>query len=267
MSDTITCLSQLREANPLVHCMTNTVVPQITANVLLAVGAAPAMIDHPSEAGLFAQIASGMLINVGNGLSEQHQGMRVAAASAKEAGTPWVLDPVAVGALPVRTELAMELLQFSPTAIRGNASEIAAVAGSGAGGRGVDATDSVEDVVQAARQLAERTSAVVAVSGPTDVIVSGQRTTRVVGGHELMPLVIGTGCSLGAVVAACLGAIRDTESAPHDAAVAAHALFAAAGKVAGEVADAPAAFDVAWRDLLYRLTPQDVAELVIIEEV
>ena len=87
-------LAQLRATTPLVHCLTNTVVPQITANVLLAAGAAPAMIDLPEEAEIFAGIASAVLINVGNGSSEQHAAQRAAASAAHEAGTPWVLDPV-----------------------------------------------------------------------------------------------------------------------------------------------------------------------------
>ena len=105
-------LAQLRATTPLVHCLTNTVVPQITANVLLAAGAAPAMIDLPEEAELFAGIASAVLINVGNGSSEQHAAQRAAASAAHGAGTPWVLDPVAVGALPVRTALARDLRTF-----------------------------------------------------------------------------------------------------------------------------------------------------------
>nr|WP_197510693.1 hydroxyethylthiazole kinase [Tessaracoccus coleopterorum] len=94
--------------------MTNTVVPEITANVLLAIGAAPAMIDLPEEAGIFAGIASALLINVGNGSAEQHRGMRLAAPAAEAAGRPWVLDPVAVGALPIRTALARDLLAHRP---------------------------------------------------------------------------------------------------------------------------------------------------------
>ncbi|MFD0867037.1 hydroxyethylthiazole kinase, partial [Tessaracoccus lubricantis] len=85
-------LTGVRATTPLVHCMTNTVVPEITANVLLAVGAAPAMIDLPEEAEIFAGIASALLINVGNGSAEQHAGMRLAAPAAAAAGKPWVLD-------------------------------------------------------------------------------------------------------------------------------------------------------------------------------
>jgi len=258
-------LTQLRATTPLVHCLTNTVVPQITANVLLAAGAAPAMIDLPQEAEIFAGIASAVLINVGNGSSEQHAAQRAAARSAHESGTPWVLDPVAVGALPVRTALARELLDLSPAAVRGNASEILGLAGAGAGGRGVDATDSVEAAVEVARGLATEHGTVVAISGETDVVVSATRTTRVRGGDPLMPLVIGTGCSLGALVAAMLGATRE-HPCPHDAVIAAHALFAAAGIVAGRDAKGPASFEVAWRDALYALTPDEVATLAGVEE-
>ena len=246
-------LTQLRATTPLVHCLTNTVVPQITANVLLAAGAAPAMIDLPEEAGIFAGVASAVLINVGNGSSEQHKAQRTVALAARDAGTPWVLDPVAVGSLPVRTALARELLACSPTAIRGT------------GGRGVDATDPVEAAVEVAQELAAEHGTVVAISGQTDVVVSPSRTTRIHGGDPLLPLVIGTGCSLGAVVAAALGATRE-QPCPHDATVAAHALFAAAGIVAGRDAKGPASFEVVWRDALYALTPDEVAGLAAVEE-
>ncbi|MHA6523891.1 hydroxyethylthiazole kinase [Tessaracoccus sp. G1721] len=258
-------LAALRDTTPLVHCMTNTVVPEITANVLLAVGAAPAMIDLPEEAAIFATVASALLINVGNGLSEQHEGMRRGAAAADGAGTPWVLDPVAVGALPVRTQLARDLLAHRPTAIRGNASEILGLAGATGGGRGVDATDEVEAAVETARGLSAATGAVVAISGPVDVVVSPTRTTRITGGHPLMPLVIGTGCALGATVAATLGAGRDTHAA-HDAVVAAHALFGAAGLTAAQHARHPGSFRTAWLDALHALTPDEVAALVTIDE-
>lgn len=260
---TASILTGIRTTTPLVHCLTNTVVPQITANVLLAIGAAPAMIDLPEEAEIFAGIASAVLINVGNGSAQQHRAQRLAAPAARAAGVPWVLDPVAVGALPVRTALARELLTHSPACVRGNASEILGLTGRSAGGRGVDATDPVEAAVDAARDLAERQGCVVAISGETDIVVSPGRLTRVHGGHSLMPLVIGTGCSLGATVAAALAA---ADSRPHDAVVAAHALFAAAGIVAGRDAAGPASFEIAWRDALHSLTPAEVVELVRIEE-
>ena len=56
-------LQTVRETGPLVSCITNSVAANITANVLLAVGAAPAMVDITGEAGPFAAAASGLLIN------------------------------------------------------------------------------------------------------------------------------------------------------------------------------------------------------------
>ncbi|OIJ35533.1 hydroxyethylthiazole kinase [Rothia kristinae] len=282
----------VRTRGPLVHAMTNSVVREISADVLLAVGAFPAMVDHPEEAGVFAGLADGVLVNVGNPSDENLRAYRRGIAAAREKGVPWVLDPVAVGVLEPRTGLAREVLGLEPSAIRGNASEVSALAGMGAGGRGVDATDTVESAVEAARALAERTGAVVAVSGERDLIVSAERVTRLVSGHALMPLVIGTGCALGAVVAAYLGAARGETVSPdasgrteppaesgtapraaaasgpevHDAVLAAHAHLGAAGILAGREAKGPGSFRVAWLDALHALDGAGVVELVGMEE-
>ncbi|MEH6821374.1 MAG: hydroxyethylthiazole kinase [Dietzia psychralcaliphila] len=259
-------VSVMRGAEPLVHCLTNSVVRQITADVLLAAGAAPAMVDHPDEAGDFAAVASGVLINVGNPTTEQIEGMHAAIASAREHGTPWVLDPVAVGGLALRTGLATGWLDHGPAAIRANASEIVALAGAGAGGRGVDSTHDVAVALAPALSLAERTGGIVAVTGPQDIVVtnSGGSTlaTWVTSGHPLLQKVIGTGCALGAVTAAYLGAARTAGLPDHDAVVAAHAHVGAAGTAAGRVAAGPGLFAVAWLDALYTLTPEEIADTV-----
>ena len=268
-------VSVMRETGPLVHCLTNSVVRQITADVLLAAGAAPAMVDHPDEASDFAAIASGVLINVGNPTAEQVEGMHAAIASARAAGTPWVLDPVAVGGLVLRTGLATDWLEAGPAAIRANASETIALAGTGAGGRGVDSTEDVLAAESAARDLSARSGAVVAVTGPRDLVVTQRpghlgeaapptRTTWVESGHPLLQKVIGTGCALGALTAAYLGAARSAGIADHDAVVAAHAHAGAAGTVAARTAAGPGSFAVAWLDALYTLTPEEIAGLVTV---
>ena len=267
----ITAIDTMRNTRPLVQCLTNNVVTQVTANVLLAAGATPAMCDTPEESAAFARVASGVLINPGTPSAEQYAGMRQAILGANSVDTPWVLDPVAAGALPHRTAFSREILAYRPAAIRGNASEIAALAGVGAGGRGVDATDEVEAAIPAARDLAAQTGGVVAISGAQDVIVSTRRVTRLISGHPMMQLVIGTGCSLGALVAAYLGAHRTATASQdafdlHDAVVAAHAHSGAAGMLAAQRASAPGSFAVAWIDALYQLTSERIAELVTIEE-
>ena len=121
----------LQQHSPLVHCMTNDVVQTFTANVLLALGASPAMVIDAGEAGQFSAIASALLINVGTLTQPRAQAMRAAVESANRAETPWALDPVAVGALTLRSDFCRELVQMAPAAIRGNASEIMALAAFG----------------------------------------------------------------------------------------------------------------------------------------
>lgn len=196
-------LQQLNSQSPLVHCMTNDVVQTFTANVLLALGCSPAMVIEPEEAEQFAAIAHGLLINVGTLTTERRYAMKCAVNSANQAQKPWVLDPVAAGALSFRTHFCYELLTLKPAAIRGNASEIMALAGSSTGGRGVDSLNSTDDALPAAQLLARQTKTIVAISGEVDYITDGTRTFAVTGGHILMTRVVGTGCTLSAVVAAC----------------------------------------------------------------
>lgn len=261
-------VSLLRESSPLVHCLTNSVVREVTADVLLAAGAAPAMVDHPAEAGDFAAVASGVLINVGNPTSEQIEGMQVAIVSAREHGTPWVLDPVAVGGLKLRTELATAWLGHGPAAIRANASEIVALSGAGEGGRGVDSTATVSSALLPAIELSGRTGGTVAISGEKDLIItqaSGPtRATWVASGHPLLQKVIGTGCALGALTAGYISVARAAGISDHDAVVAAHAHVGAAGSAAGRVAMGPGSFAMAWMDALYSLQPEQVAELAVL---
>ena len=134
-------LHQFRTLSPLTHCMTNEVVQSFTANTLLALGASPAMVIEPEEASQFAAIASALLVNVGTLTQERATAMRAAVERAYHAKTPWTLDPVAVGALEFRRRFCLDLLSLQPAAIRGNASEILALAGMNGGGRGVDTTD------------------------------------------------------------------------------------------------------------------------------
>lgn len=252
-------LIALREAPPLTQCITNAVVTGFTANVLLAVGAAPAMTDIVGESGMFAGIASGLLVNLGTPTPEQRAASLEAVSGASAAGTPWVLDPVAVGVLPVRTALARELVALRPTAVRGNASEILALAGMGAGGRGVDATDTTEAAEAAAVRLATDHGCVVAVSGPVDLVVDGTGAIRIANGDPQLTRVTGGGCALGAVMAAFLGAARGTGHAASVAVAAASLAYALAAEDAARAASGPGSFAVALLDALAALDPAAIA--------
>ncbi|WP_395939829.1 hydroxyethylthiazole kinase [Arthrobacter sp. CAN_C5] len=255
-SDCARLLEELRSTTPLVQCITNAVVTNFTANVLLAVGAAPAMVDIPSEAKQFASVASGILINLGTPQRDQQTAMTEAVVAANAAGTPWVLDPVAVGFLSVRTELAGQLAGRSPRIIRGNASEILALAGAGSGGRGVDSTDDPLDALHAARSLSRSTSSAVAISGAHDLMVGPDGDAVVVAnGHALLTKVTGGGCALGAVMAAFAALTDDAVLA----ATAATGVYTLAAEQAAARANGPGSFAIEFLDRLAAVTPDDVA--------
>ena len=242
--------ARLRERRPLVQCLTNVVSANFVANVLLAVGASPAMVDNPQEAALFAGIADGVLVNLGTPTEAQVASMRLAAEAAEAADKPWVLDPIAAGALPWRGGIAVKLLSCYPAMIRGNASEIIGLAGL-EGGRGVDSSADAADAVSAAVDLLEHATAVSA-SGAVDHIVgrvgaSGQiLLVRVAGGSPLLPRVTATGCALGALAAAYAAVAPD----PFTSLVAAHVHFAVAAEMAAETASRPGSFAAAFIDAL-----------------
>lgn len=250
-------LEAVRARAPLVQCITNTVVQNVTANVLLALGASPAMVDVPTEAGPFARVADALLVNTGTPHAEPRVAALEAVHAARAAGTPWVLDPVAVGSLPVRTALARDLLALHPTVLRGNASEVLALLGDSAGGRGVDSTVGTEDARVASVAASDgRLVAAVAVSGAVDLLVApGIGVVRVANGTDLLTRITGGGCALGAVVAAF------TSVAPEDAgaaAVAATAVHTIAAEIAARDAGGPGTFQPLFLDRLASLTPEDV---------
>lgn len=257
--DLAQALADLREQAPLVQCLTNIVAANWTANVLLAAGASPAMVDNPAEAGHFAGVASAVLINLGTPYPETVAAMREAARAAVAAGRPWVLDPVAAGGLPWRTEVALELLDdAAPTVIRGNASEVLGLAGASVGGRGADAADSVEAAALTATYLATRYNAAVAVSGPVDYLTDGRNSLTIANGHQWLTRVTGVGCALGALMAAFAAVTRNGL----EAATAATAMLTVAADQAAATTSGPGTFAPALLDRLASLTPDELASAV-----
>ena len=247
-------LHQMRATAPLVHNITNFVAMNFMANVLLAVGASPAMVHAREEAAEFAELAQALSVNIGTADPVWGAAMQDAAEVMRRNGRPWVLDPVGVAATRFRQDLAQKLLALCPTVVRGNASEILTLAGLSGSARGVDAGDSVEAAMDAATRLARRTGAVVAVSGPVDFVTDGTRAFRVANGHPLMARVTVMGCSLNSVIAAfCVG------QPVLEATVAALACYGLAGEVAAAQARGPGSFQPAFLDALAAQSPEELA--------
>ncbi|MBL0940327.1 MAG: hydroxyethylthiazole kinase [Gemmatimonadaceae bacterium] len=246
-------LAALRAAAPLTQCITNYVAMNIAANTLLAAGAAPAMVHTAEESGAFARIARAVTINIGTLSPAWVEGMTGAIAAATEVGTPWVLDPVAHFASPYRAGVARDLLSRRPTILRGNASEILALAGGDTTAKGVDTTDPVVAAGPAAQVLAREFGSIVAVTGPVDLVTDGTRIATITGGSPWMPRITALGCSL-----TCLMGSFAAVAAPLDAAVAALTLFAEAGERADRLAEGPGTFSWRFLDALAAVSPNDL---------
>lgn len=203
-------IENVRTHAPLVHCITNYVTVNDCANALLACGASPIMSDEPADVEDIAALCGGLVINIGTLNGRTIEAMRLAGAKAASLGHPIVLDPVGAGASALRTETASSLVDHLPIAvIRGNMSEMKALAGASSTTRGVDVNpdDAVTDEnlsssVDFACALAAKTGAVVAITGAIDVIASADCAYAVRNGSPLMGKITGAGCMLTCLTAA-----------------------------------------------------------------
>lgn len=253
---------KLQQQKPLVQCITNKVASNYVANVLLACGASPAMIDNPFEAEDFTKITHALSINLGTPTTEQIQAMHISAKTAQNYQIPWVLDPVGYGnTLKWRSDTTDTLLQFKPTVIRGNASEIHALAGQQAHTKGVDSTLHSADTYQHAQSLLA-VSECIAISGKSDFILSQEGIFQINGGSDLQPKVTATGCALGALISAYCAV-----TSPLIATISAHVHFAIAGKLAEQKTTLIGSFNTAFIDELYALTPEKIAMHIEVNQI
>ena len=257
-------VTRIRADAPLVHNITNFVVMNTTANALLALGASPVMAHAAEEVEAMAAMAGALVVNIGTLSAEWVESMRRAMHSAAAHGRPIVFDPVGAGATRFRTEICLRLLQEVPPAIvRGNASEIRALAGAAATTKGVDSTEASDAARGAAQTLAARYGCVVSVSGATDLIVSLERVARVANGHPMMPRVTGLGCSATALT----GAFAAVNPSRLEAAAHAMAVMGIAGEIAAAQSPGPGTFQVRFLDALYLLDEPDIRTRLKLETV
>ncbi len=244
-------LRLLREQKPLVHQITNYVVMNETANATLALGALPVMAHAPQEVEEMASAAGALVLNIGTLSDHWVEAMLLAGKAANAAGVPIVLDPVGAGATRYRTDTARRLLAEVEVAIvRGNAAEVATLAGRPAEIRGVESIGVAPDGAELARAAARALGIVVAVTGSVDHVSDGRRGVSIANGHALLGTVTGTGCMSTAVTGAFAAVRLD---APLDAAAEALVAFGVAGEAAAAGASGPGSFHAALYDALYNL--------------
>lgn len=199
-------IEQIRAKGPLVHCLTNTVVQNFTANGLLSFGASPIMATNPIEAKEIASLADAVLINIGTLQSIEVEAMKIAGKIANEKDLPVVFDPVGVKASSLRqtvTNNLLEKIQF--TAIKGNPGEMAFLAGEEIATKGVESADAgLAQLKQIAEKIALKHQTIAVITGEQDVISDGERTIINEVGHGMLTCITGSGCLLGALIGAAL---------------------------------------------------------------
>ncbi len=256
-------LKKIRDTAPLVHNITNFVVMNTTANVLLAAGASPVMAHAENEVETMVSFAGALVLNIGTLTDDWVTSMVKAGKKANEMGVPVILDPVGAGATALRTSASKEILgEVKVSVIRANASEVLALSGSEKTTKGVDSIHGIDDVAEVMPGLAKGLGCTIAVTGVRDVVTDGERTLEVTGGDELMTGVTGTGCAATALV----GAFATVEEDPAQAAAGALAYFGLAGSKAANGCLGPGSYWVNVIDQLYLIADEDLRKSDSISE-
>ena len=244
----------VRSKAPLIHNMTNYVVMNNTANALLAVGASPIMAHAKSEVRDMVALAHASVINIGTLDEYWCESMLLAAETAHTLDKPWVLDPVGAGATPFRDNILQALLKFKPTVIKGNASEIMALAKANQEAtKGVDSTAESNEAMDAAMGLATTYGTLVCISGAEDIITEDTPKVHIANGTPLMTKVTGMGCTASALIGAFIGMVENKV----EAVTAAMALLGIAGELAEKRSEGPATLQLHLIDKLYNLSEKE----------
>ena len=235
-SVTADILDRIRARRPRVHCITNAVAQNFTANMLLAAGAVPSMTIAAKEVRAFAARADAVLINLGTFDPERQKASLAAVAVANKAGIPWVLDPVFIDRSPPRAAFAKKLLASKPRALRLNRAEFAALAGG-----------KTDDAALARFAKARRT--VVGLTGEHDLVRDAERLATIANGDPLMARVT----AMGFVASALVGAALAVEPDAWKAVAAALIAVGVAGEHAAARSRGPGSFAAEVLDAVYAL--------------
>jgi len=219
-----------------VHCITNTVAQNFTANALLAMACVPSMTLSAEEIAPFVARAQTLLVNLGTFDRERREGTEIAVETASQDDIPWVLDPVFIDRSPPRAAFARELIARAPKVVRLNHAEFSALAGAAP----------TRDTLAA---YARTNKITIGLSGETDLVSDGERHVAIANGHPLMAKVTAMGCAASALIAACLAVEPDAWRATASALL----MIGVAGELAAGNAQGPGSFAVAIIDALHNL--------------
>ncbi len=210
-------LKNVREKRPLVHNITNYVTVNDCANAIIAIGGSPIMSDDIKDVKDITSICDSLNINIGTLNKLTVRAMHRAGKISNALNHPIILDPVGAGASKLRTKTAKNLIKkIDFSVIRGNISEIKALALGNSTTKGVDADisdkvtdETVDNVIAFAKAFSKKTGATIVITGETDIIADKDVAYTVKNGHSIMSKVTGSGCMLSAIIGAFIGANPD----------------------------------------------------------
>jgi hydroxyethylthiazole kinase len=230
LEQAVAAIDAVRRGPVRVHCLTNSVAQNFTANVLLACGAIPSMTVSPGEAPDFTDAADALLLNLGTLDADRRAAMPASLDRALAQGKQVVLDPVLCQLSSIRLDFAKQLLASGRLILKSNRAE-------------ADAIGKTETCCQM-------------ITGPVDRIEAPGLVCGVENGHPLMDKVVAMGCALGALIAALAARTND----PASAALGGLAWFGVAGEIAGAKAEGPGSFAVAFLDSLAEVQTGTIAD-------
>ncbi|MBH1989237.1 MAG: hydroxyethylthiazole kinase [Myxococcaceae bacterium] len=255
-------LELVRRNKPLVLNLTNFVSAGWVANGLLAIGAAPVMSQAEEEIEELVASSDSLVLNIGTADRMMVGVMKRALRQASQLGKPVVLDPVGAGATPCRTRIVQELLEIGGVCVvRGNPSEVAALAGGKSTTRGVETSLLPAEALEYAYSINQQYGCVVVVSGPDDLIVQSQGTARLYNGTAMMARITGMGCLASAMIAAFCA----VQPVLFSASLHAMASICIAGEKAASTGCGLGSYQTVFLDVLANLDEEIVKSLLAVE--
>ena len=258
---------KLLSKHNLIHCITNPISMNDCANAVLALGGRPIMAQHPDEVKAITETSQALALNLGNFDDVRSKAMRISLHTARQHSIPVILDLVGVGCSKLRLAYAQTLIkECCPDVLKGNLSEIRAIAGKDSHALGIDVGDQdIESVNTSAawiKQFANQCHCVILCSGKVDIISDGIHTYTVENGCEMMTLCTGTGCMLNVITASFLSVMHTL-----DACVLASSYFGVAAQLCNQTAKTPGTFHYQLFDWLYALQEDEFKRYAKISEV
>ncbi len=263
IQDLVGVFQKVRAQKPLVHHITNWVTIYECANITRAFGGLPVMAHAKEEAADMASIASALVLNIGTLTSSIVEAMILAGKAANKHGAPVILDLVGVGATAFRDEKAQEILNsIKVDILKGNASEVARLAGEQVRTEGVEATHVEADLISLARGLAHDKNTTVVITGVEDIVSDGSNVFVVRNGDAMLGSIVGTGCMVASVIGCC-AAVEPNHAYASTAAL---VCFEIAGELAAAESSGPGSFKEHFYDEIYTLNPDVIERRARIEQ-